>query len=74
MQPGEEIEIETRDAHDRIVGVVLVWDGEIRDSIPQEGEIVVARVKASEDRRRGCEERRILYVRVVFLCHSAQYE
>lgn len=60
MQPRQEIKVEARDAHDRIVGVGLIGNGELGDFVPQEGKVVVARVKGTEERRRGCKERHIL--------------
>ena len=41
MQPGEEVEVEASDAHDRIIGVFLVGDEEIGGGIPREDEAVV---------------------------------
>ncbi len=41
MLPGEEIEIETSDAHDRVVGEALVRDESVRYDIPDECEVIV---------------------------------
>ena len=41
MVDGEEIEVEAGNAHDWVVGVLLVLDGKIGKSVPGEGEIVV---------------------------------
>lgn len=38
---GEEIEVEAGDAHDWVVGVLLVLDGKVGKCVPGEGEVVV---------------------------------
>lgn len=41
MQPGEEVEVEAGDAHDRVVGVFLVGNENVGGGIPGEDEAVV---------------------------------
>lgn len=41
MQPGEEVEVEARDAHDWVVGVLLVPDGDLAGAVPCKVKVVV---------------------------------
>lgn len=41
MQPGEEVEVEASDGHDRIVGILLVGHQRLTGLVPDEGEAVV---------------------------------
>ena len=41
MRPGKEIEVEARDGHDGIVGVLLEADGELGECVPGEDETAV---------------------------------
>lgn len=65
MQPREEVEVEARDAHDRVVGVLLEGYKEVGSGVPDEGEVVVGRVKAPEERGRGGEDRDVLDIGIV---------
>lgn len=67
MKPGEEVQIETGDAHDRVVCVFLVSRSDIGGAIPDVGEVVVGRVEGLEEGRRSRKERDVLDVRVMFL-------
>ncbi|KFY77510.1 hypothetical protein V499_03140 [Pseudogymnoascus sp. VKM F-103] len=40
VQPGEEVEVEARDAHDGVVGVLLELDGDLARAVPGEVEVV----------------------------------
>lgn len=70
MEPGQEVEVETGDAHDGVVGVFLVSDGDVGEGVPRVGEVVVGGVNRLEERRGGGEERHVLDVGVVFLLES----
>jgi hypothetical protein len=67
VQPGEEVEVEASNGHDRVIGIFLVGDEEVGRSVPDEGEVV----EGGEDGFEvggGCgKERDVLNVRVVFL-------
>lgn len=75
MAPGEKVEVESCDAHDGVVGVTLIWYCQLCGSVPQKGEVVVARVKACKEGRRHCKEWGVLNVWIVFLqgcqCHRS---
>ncbi len=49
VQPREEIEVEAGDAHDGVVGVMLVLNRIVGGFVPDEGEIVVAGVDGFEE-------------------------
>ena len=55
VQPGEEVEVEAGDAHDRVVRVMLDGDGEGGELVEDEGEVVVARMQGVEEGG-GCGE------------------
>lgn len=68
MQPGEEVEVEAGDAHDRVVGVFLVGNENVGGGIPGEDEaVVVGGDDGFEEFRGGGEEGNVLDVGVVFL-------
>ena len=68
MQPGEKVQIEAGDAHDRIVSVLLIGYKEITGCIPDENEIVVVgTLQRLEELWASREQRSILYVRIMFL-------
>ena len=67
VQPREEVQVEARDAHDGVVGVLLEGDEEVGDGVPGEGEVVVGGVDAAEEGGGGGEEGDVLDVGVVFL-------
>ena len=41
MEPREKVEIEAGDAHYGIVGVALVLNRDVGESIPHEGKVVI---------------------------------
>jgi len=67
VQPGEEVEVEAGDAHDGVVGVVLVLHGPVGGAVPVVGEVVVAGVEGVEEGGGGGEYGDVLDVGVVFL-------
>ena len=68
MDPGEKVEVESSNAHDRIVSVFLVGNEDVGCSIPDELEvIVVARADGFEEGRGGGEKGNVLDVRIMFL-------
>ena len=67
MAEGEEVEVETGNSHDGIVGVALILHSVVGEGVPGEGEIIVSGVEGFEERGRSSEEGDILNVRVVFL-------
>lgn len=68
MSPREKVEVETSDAHDGIISVLLVRDDNFGSLVPHKGELVVGGTEGLEEGRAGSEERDILDVGVVFLC------
>ena len=67
MCPGEEVQVEARDCHDRVVSVLLIWNGEGGNGVPEVAHVVVARPDGAEEERCRCEQRNVLNVGVVFL-------
>lgn len=67
MVNREDVKIESRNAHDWVVGVLLVSDSEVGCLIPYESEIVVTRVDRLEEGRTGGKQRNVLDVGIVFL-------
>ena len=65
MAPGEHVEVEASDAHDGVVGVGLVRDGESGELVEEVGEVVVRGVEVAEEGGGGGEEGDILDVGVV---------
>lgn len=55
VQPREKIEVEASNAHDGVVGVLLVGDEGVGNGIPDKSEVVVAGSKRSEEGRAGGE-------------------
>ena len=49
MKPREEVEVETGDAHDRVVRVFLVLDGDVGEGVPGVGKVVVGGVDGFEE-------------------------
>ncbi len=45
---GEDVEVEAGDSHDWVVGVLLVLDGKVGKSVPDESEVVICRAKRPE--------------------------
>ena len=68
MAPRKHVQVETSDAHDRIIGIDLVADEKRGGGIPGEGEaVVVARLDGSKVSWGRREERNVLDVWIVFL-------
>lgn len=67
VKPGEEVEVEARDAHDGVVGVFLELDGDLAGAVPGEVEVVVGGVEGLEEHGGVGEEGDVLDVRVVGL-------
>ena len=66
MKPREQIEIETRNAHDRVIRVPLIGHHERGDRIPDVRKVIIARMDGFEEQRRRGKERDVLNVGVVF--------
>lgn len=67
MVDRQNVQVEASYAHDGVVCVFLVADGEVGCLVPDEGEIVVARVDRLEEGRASGEQRYVLDVRIMFL-------
>lgn len=68
VQPRKEIEVEASNAHDGVVGVLLVGDKGVGNGIPDKGEaVVIAGTKRAEEGRACGEERHVLDIRIVLL-------
>lgn len=68
MNPRQEVKVETSDAHDRIINVLLVWHDDFSSLVPHKCELVIRGAKRLEEGRAGGEKRNVLDIRVVFLC------
>lgn len=66
MQPGEHVEVEARERHYRVVGVLLVGDHEVTGRVPDETPVVEGAENGFHVGRSGGKERNVLDVRVVF--------
>lgn len=66
MSPRKKVEVETSDAHDGIISVLLVRDDNFGSLVPHKGELVVGGTERLEEGRTGREERDILDIGVVF--------
>ena len=66
MQPGEEVQVKSRDTHDGVVSICLITNSEVGEGVPSIGKVVVAGMQGFEEKRGGGEERHVLDVRVVF--------
>ena len=67
MQPGEDVEIEARDEHGGVIGVLLVADQKFGGGSPRERKVVVAGPDRLEERGSGHKHGAILNVGVVLL-------
>ena len=71
MKPREEVQVETSNAHNRIVSVTLVGYQKVGCSVPNEGEVIIGRKDRLEEFGGGDEQRDVLDIRVVFLLSLA---
>ncbi len=55
MKPGEKVEVEAGYAHDGVVGVSLVFCGEVGEGVPFVGEVVVCGMERAKEGWASCE-------------------
>ena len=67
VDPREEVQVEAGDAHDGVVGVLLVGNEDFGGAVPDKSKVVVGGAKGLEKGRAGGEERNVLDIRVVLL-------
>jgi len=66
VTPTEDVEVESSDSHDGVVGVLLVWDQDCTCFVPDESEVVVGGFDVAELGWASSEQGSVLNIGVVF--------
>lgn len=69
MDPREKVKVESSDAHDGIIKVLLIRNNNLGSLVPHIGELIVSGAKGFEEGRAGGKKRDVLDIGVVFLCN-----